>query len=413
MRTTHVLPFALAALSSLASAQGPYNLVGITRTGPFLVQQDSATCAFENRCNVPLPGATQRWAGGTAYDASRGGVWVSNGAQLMLLGAEDCAVLCPPSTFPGVAASEVLTGLAMNESTGVLFALTSQGRLIRAHNTCPPTFIDACNTGLSPTNSAATSGLAVDEALGLLFFSYSDFATHQSRIAYSTLLAPCQLLGSRAVGPCSPATPYNAVTGLAVDWCQSILYLTDGHRVQGWQYTYNPFTQAISYTVSQCCSGPSVLGDPMVGLCVRPPLARSVGQSCRSGLCPPCPMDHRTITDPTVGNPNLRLGLENAPGQSFAWLIIGGGPCAPAPTIFPLCGPILAGGGAPPVLTLGPQLTGTGLGCSGSADWTLQVPMSSVFCGTVWSSQVAVLCPSAILPGTSLSNCLTWRLTGS
>ena len=124
-------------------------------------------------------------------------------------------------------------------------------------------------------------------------------------------------------------------------------------------------------------------------------------------------MVHGLVNDPNVGNAAFALGLQGAPASSLAWCIVGVGPCGPGTTVYPLCGPVYT----PGILgTIGPVFTTFGLGCSGSAQFALPLPLIPSLCGSIVSSQCAILCPgtSTTMPfGTSLSNCITFLLQGT
>jgi hypothetical protein len=62
--------------------------------------------------------------------------------------------------------------------------------------------------------------------------------------------------------------------------------------------------------------------------------------------------------------------------------------------------------------TLGPALSGGGVGCSGSANFPMALPSAVGLAGIVLSSQCVVLCSSPVGFGTSVSNCLSFELQG-
>jgi len=415
MQTASAFLPVLAALSvaGTALAQTPTNLIGLTRNIPIVRQEDPFACVNTARCFPPLPPTVGPFVGGTGYDAGNGGVWVSDGVSLALVQdtINNCNVLCGPLPVPTPSPNFLCTGLAVTESNSLLWVLDTGGNITQLRTTCPPTQVRLCRTGLLATATTSTTGLAVDDQRGLVFFSQVDTSTGQSRIHISTVANPCQIFQTTPVTPCPTGAAFGTVTGLAVDWCNGILWMTDGLNTQGWNYAYNPATPAVSFVPSVCCNS-STGNDPFVGLCVRPPKAQPFGASCANGACPPCPMVHGQVTDALVGNPNFVLDLQQAPAGSLAYLLVGAGPCTPGPVFPPLCGPVNIGGGTP-VLVLGPVPTGGGVGCGGGAQWVLNVPMAASFCGTTWSSQAIVLCPSVGPISTSVSNCLTWNLTGS
>lgn len=404
--------FPLSAAVVLLAASLPsqsHDLIGLTRTIPLVRQEDPFNCVNTTRCAAPVSPVIPPFAGGTAYDAANGGVWISDGKQLLRVDG-NCNIQCPPST-PPIGTNLVVTGLAVSETTGTLW-LTDSGNIISELTTaCPPTGIRRCATGIPTSPTASLTGIAVDDKNRLVFTAHADFATGASLVMVSSMATPCQILSRTQVGPCSTGAAFGPVTGLAVDWCKQILFLTDGVTTQGWQYTWVPATPSVTFAPVLCCTV-SPANDPYVGLCIRPAPPNPFGQPCANGPCPACPMVHGAVTDPLVGNPSFVVDLQQAPQNALAWLIVGAGPCAPGPVIPPLCGPVHIGGGAA-VLALGPNLTGGGAACSGAAKWNLKIPLAPTLCGTTWSSQAVVLCPSRVGFGTSLSNCLTWTLLGS
>ena len=101
------------------------------------------------------------------------------------------------------------------------------------------------------------------------------------------------------------------------------------------------------------------------------------------------------------------------PGQPI-WLILGGGPCAVGPTVYPLCGPLLIGLDIGRPLVAGPFWpVGDGTdGCTGRVRVPLSVPMSHL-CVTELSSQFIQLCLGPYGLGTAAINCVTSRLGGT
>jgi hypothetical protein len=267
-----------------------------------------------------------------------------------------------------------------------------------------------CQTGLVlQAPMQATSGLAVDEGLRLVFISYPDFATNTNWIIVSALNAPCQMFQRLQLQVC-PGLVFNAITGLGVDWGRRILYATDGMTTVALRYM--PVAGGIAITGQNCCMIPTPVADPMIGLAVRPGRETSLGGPCANGGCLPCPMVHSLVNDSNLGNAQFRLDLQGAPSGTMAFDILGAGPCSPPGVLVPpLCGPIFL----PIVLgTLGPMPTGGTGGCTGAAVFALPLPVVPVLIGAIISSQCLVLCPSPAGPiGTSLSNCISFELQGN
>lgn len=411
-----LLPSALATLVALGAAlpaQAPDHLVGITRFTPFLRHYSPQNCAPIGQCPLPgLPGsgALPPFVGGTGWDPVRPGAWVSNG--LLLAKYDDnCAVQCPPMPVPTLGAAAFVTGIEVVEGLNQLWLIDSLGMLHSYTNTCPPNPIGVCNTGLGPNAiGQVTSGLAVDEGSGFAFVSYPAFPFGVNTIAVIPLFAPCAPTGFVQVPPC-PTTPagLGPITGLACDWGSQILYATDGNNTVALDYV--PGAVTIGIVGVTCCPAIAV-AEPLIGLAVRPGRATSHGLPCANGGCAPCPMNHTLLNDPLLGNAQFRLGLASAQPNVFAFCLIGGGPCTNVGVVTPpLCGPIWT---VPYLGYLGVNATGGGFAvCDGATTFNLPLPVNPALANQVFSSQCLTICFTAAGFGTSLSNCLSWRLQGS
>ncbi len=407
--TTLMTALALPFLTTGLAAQTPDHLVGFTRAMANLRHVDHWACAPLGQCPVPMPGAMAfpLYAGGTAWDPVTSGAWVTNGLLLAKIG-DNCLMQCPPMPIPTLPPNAFATGLEVVESQNQLLILDSLGNLHTYTNTCPPNPMGVCNTGLVPGPvQMFTSGLAVDEGQGLVFFSHCDFATGANFIAVSLLAAPCNVLCRFPVQPC--AALFGTITGLAVNWARRTLYATDGINTMALQYLWNG--QCVNIVNVNCCAMPGPVADPMIGLAVRPGRATAVGAPCANGVCPACPMNHSLGNDPNLGNAFFRLSLDQAPSGSLAWCLIGTGPCAlPGTLVPPLCGPIYA---TPVLGSLGPNPTGGGGGCTGATNFAFPLPLAPGLAGWTLSSQCIALCVAGGAIGTSVSNCLSWTLQGN
>jgi hypothetical protein len=403
----------VAPCTPVARAQAPDHLVGITRVSASLRHHDHATCTSTQCTPAGFPGAGNLPGGGTAWDPTTGGAWITNGTVLAKVD-DACNYQCAPMPLPMIG-NAVVTGLEVVESRRRLLMIDSAGFLHQFTLECPPQHLSSCQTGLGPVITMhVTSGLAVDEGLGLVFVSVSDYANNDSAIAVIELNNLCQVVQRVPIQGCpASTTPFGAFTGLAVDWCRRVIYATDGHRTMAIRYAPMAIP-GIAVTGIHCCNAPVISVDPMVGLAVRPGRETTLGDSCANGVCPNCPMRHSLGNDPNVGNGAFRLDLTGAPAGSLAWDIIGVGACSlPGRNVRPLCGPVFIGQllGA-----LGPEPTGgvSGSVCGGDAAFRLPLPLLPDLCGMVVSSQCAVLCASLTgAIGTSLSNCISFELQGN
>lgn len=406
-----LLPF----LAVPALAQVPAHLVGLTRANSAL-RTTGADCVPVNiGCQTGLPATVEPWAGGTAYDSQSGQVWVSNGAVVARVNARSCAVTCGPWQAP--VGNGVVTGLEVLETQNQLLVLDSTGVLntLSLGGSCGgPQLISSCSTGLPRVGQRATSGLAADEALGLVFYTYTDFASGDNTLLVATFANPCLPIFRGPLPDCG-LQAFGAARGLAVESCRHVLYVTDGFRVMSLRYLYNPTVPAIQFAPPQCCPNLSTVGDPYVGLALRPSPGVPVGPSCTNGSCRNCPTTHTLLTGATVGNPNLLFALEQAQDNTLTWLALGAGHCRPGPIYPPLCGPVLVNTMAPPAIAGPFPVSGAGP-CGASAVIVVSVPADPSFCGSDWSSQFLSLCPgiSSVFPlGTAMSNCLNFTIIGS
>jgi hypothetical protein len=122
-------------------------------------------------------------------------------------------------------------------------------------------------------------------------------------------------------------------------------------------------------------------------------------------------MQHTLDNDPALGSVDFRLALAGAPAGSFAWCLIGQGPClVPGVTAAPFCGPVHT---VPLLGSLGAVPTG-GIGvCDGAALFGLALPANPSLAGVVFSSQCLALCFGGGVFGVAQSNCLSWELQGN
>ena len=404
-------PFAFSLLlAATAAAQGSDHLAGVTRNAPFLRQVDHDACALLGQCGLPgMPAASAlpTFVGGTAWDPVSGGAWVSTG---LLLGRYDdtCAPTCAPAAIPTLAANAFVTGLEVVTDRDELWILDSTGALHQYTNACPPMPMGVCNTGLPlVAGQQATTGLAVDEANGIVFVAYPDFPSATNTIVVSDLAAPCVAISQFTLPLCAGAG-FGTVRGLACDWGKSVLYATDGVRTLAVPYTYA--APNVTPLAPTCCPG-NPGADPMIGLAVRPGGATTTGAPCASGSCNACPMQHRLGNDPVLGNADFRLRLDGAPAGSFAWCLIGAGPCfVPGVAAAPFCGPVHT---VPFLGSLGANPTGGTAACDGMAAFDLALPADPTLAGAVFSSQCLTLCFGGGVFGVAQSNCRSWALQGN
>ncbi|GAB4137950.1 MAG: hypothetical protein Fur0037_03380 [Planctomycetota bacterium] len=404
--------FGAILLATPLVAQTPNHLIGLTRTAPALMQYDQHNCQVLQRChpvNFPNSIGLPPEAGGTAWDPVTRGAWITNGHMLAKVD-DQCNYQCPPMLLPFPTANQVATGLEVAESMRSLFVIDNRGLLYQFTLTCQPVQVSVCQTGLSGS-TFTTSGIAIDEGLGLVFISYVDFVSNVNWITVSPLSAPCQIMQRIQVMPCPVGTtPFGAITGLCVDWARGILYATDGTNSSAMHYVPSP-TGGIQIVRSTCCSITMPNLDPLVGLAVWPGRETPFGQPCNNGSCPSCPSVFVLGNDPNLGNGAFYLELQQAPIGMATWAILGFGPCTPPGLLIrPLCGPLYTNiylGSIGPVPTLGMWP------CGGTAQFHLPLPVIPSLAGTVINATAVGLCTATITFGTTVSNCLSFELQGS
>ena len=404
----------LAAAAAAAAVQGlpaqtPVRLVGITDTTPLLVVQDPATCNA-TRCPPGFaPALAHPAAGGTAHDSRSGSVWVSNGALLARFEL-DCKASCPAVPAPSlIGPNAFVTGLACNERQGILFMTQHPPAITTLKATCPVPQGTTCRPTYVPTGHVI-GGAATSDLLDLLFVSTSDFsaAAGPSNMVYVSRQGdPCNAFCRFEVKTCGTAAAIGPITGLAFDDCKRVLYATDGMRTAAMHFDL----ASCAVRPLQCCPNPA--GERLIGLCLVPSKATSLGKSCNARPCPACPaMAHVTNGDPALGNVAFALQLQDAPANAQAIMLLNVGPCtAPGVLSPPLCAPLLV----PPAgwAVVGPLGTGGVGGCTGSASIGLPIPLNASLCGWTLSSQYLVVCSSPVGVGFGTSNCLSWTISGS
>jgi hypothetical protein len=401
---------ALGCVSAPTISQSPQRLIGLTSATPLVITQDMGNCAVAQCPPFGFPPVAVPFAGGTAHDGITRGTWISDGFLIAKVDARNqCTFQCPPMPMPNTAPGNEVTGLAFNEITKTLW-VTDRSGIIRWYNAagCPLTLVSRC---IPPIPAGAVlTGCATDDVGDLLFYSIVIPGTPGGIVYVARQTAPCQPfcripLNQCLLGPLSP------LTGLAFDSCKQTLWATDGKLTVGGVYALSP-TGACTFSEVQCCINTS--GEPLAGLCILPSTERPLGPNCTRPPCPACPnMQHVLGGEPIVGNPAFSLDLINAPNNSNAYLVFNVGPCtAPGTPIGIFCAPLLVPL-VPPPLVGGPFATGAGAGCTGGVVFNLPVPANIAICGAVFSSQYIGLCPGAALPGTFVSNCISFMVTAS
>ncbi len=394
--------------AAVAGAQTTPGVIGVTSTAPLVVEQDPGTCATSTCSPTGLSPRLLPYEGGTAYDASAGGVWVAtSGPEIAQYDPDTCATLCPP-TVPAGAAWGHVTGLATDERSGTLYLSDEMNRIYTLDAACPPAVTGGCLAAVPVGH--LIGGLAVDDVRRRLFYSTSDFTTFPgmpplNTIWVSTLGDYCSPFCSFSIPSCGP-TSLGQITGLGFDACTSHLWVTDGTTTIG---LLLPATgMPCSPTLTHCCSlglGAEEFG----GLCFKPSRATVFGTPCATGTCATCPTPmHLTFGDPTLGNPDFAVYVDGAPSGSAAYMMLNFGDCTSGLPVPVFCGALHVPLSSPPI-TVGPfPVSGFPGGC-GAEGVLLPIPLDLGMCGLPVCSQWLGLC------GTSswMSNALGWTVSSS
>lgn len=403
---------AVAAPIALAvglCAQTTPELIGVTAATPFVRTRDMAVCRESTCAPLGFPAmAAHPAAGGTAYDPTRGGVWISNGTMVACTSPDDCRYLCPPALLAGSRA--FVSGLAVDEIRTRLW-LTDTANEIHAYELrCPLTLpLTSCTASVPARHTIG--GIATADVEGLVIWSSSDFsgtAPPGNVLHVAPMARPCTPTCSTPLPGCG-LSAMGPIHGVAYDQCSRMVWVTDGFKTLGLVLD----TRTCALTPTHCCTPTTT--EPFIGLCVKPSRATVSGRACVHPACGPCTPTTSigTAGDPAIGNAAFTVTLSGAPLATTAWLMLSlGGPCvspgAPAPA--PFCGLIVVDLSIPPIV-VGPVTT-TGLAaCTGSAAMRVSVPASLGLCGLHGCAQWIGICAAGA--GGVLSPGLSFALSGT
>jgi hypothetical protein len=337
-------------------------------------------------------------------------IWDTDGVELIGVSATSsppCRIVCPAFPVP-VVAGALATGLAFDEGRDALWMIDTGPNLsllrLTATSRCPAP-ASRCNLATVIPTTHQPGGLAFSERRQLLFYSSSSFATPGANIVYVAPVAtPCEpscritVFSSFGCG----GAPLGPITGLAYDDCADRLNLTDGRVVV--RATFVPACGVINL---QCC--PAALVAAYYGLCLETDHPVAKGKPCQASACAPCPaMQLSAVGDPSLGNSQFGLRLDNGPTGGLAFVLLDGGACG-AGAAF-LCG-LYYPAALPPALILGPTVLGGAGACGGNATQPLPIPMDPTLCGVNLCTQAITLCMPAL--GLGLTNAIDLRITDS
>ncbi|MCB9868744.1 MAG: hypothetical protein H6837_02750 [Planctomycetes bacterium] len=416
------------AVAAQSTAYGGSLAGNLSPSGPAVsitglaYRQDIASCGAAVRIGstLSMPLTTQG-GGGSAYDAARQGLWISDGRSITLKdiasGNESCRFT---ATLTG-GTNNVVTGLAHNNRQRQLIQLevfpTSSGNsmALRFYDTtqCPPKVLPTTCAIPLPTVSApgTARGLAYDELRDLIFYSVS--LTTSSGIVNSVSYVPMPIacigqatsFGLPSLVPCGGADA--AVSGLAYDACSKILFVTEGSAVL--RMDLSNLAAPKNLNASTPCCKLNVPRQLWASLTYIPrSTVNSVGNSCAVLGCATCnAMALEVAGDLILGNPALELTLTAAPANATASLFMSIGralvPGIPVPGLCGLVHTPIAG--SMPIL-LGSFSTGGSGGCSGGLRLPAPVPVDPGLCDVYLTAQVWVQCSG----GGGLTNALELRV---
>ena len=227
------LVLAALAVASPLLAQTKPNLIGLTRNVPMILSQDYSTCAV-TRCLPVMPNslALPAYAGGTACDATNGGVWVTNGLVIGEFDPDACRTLCTPFPIPGMSPNVVATGLAYNENTAQMFVSDSQNNIHVFKIACGAmTQLSSCQTWPVSAGNPTIGGIATSDARGFVLYAgslWSGAPNNTLFIAKQT--SPCAYFCKISVPSCGPVV-LGPITGVAYDDCKDVCWCTDGQKI--------------------------------------------------------------------------------------------------------------------------------------------------------------------------------------
>ncbi len=392
------------------------------------------TQAVDNNCAAAKKvGNSLAWAfngGGTAYDAARQAVWVSDGQQIALQQLSNGQTSCQfNATLSGTyGKSNFVSGLAHCNKRKELIQLemvvgsSSNSVVLRFYDTsaCPPKLLKTtCSFAIPNTNTPGVGhGLAYDEARDLIFFtmSGSGFAGWTSTVHYINYAVAC-LTGKTSTfsvplfSTCQGTNSW--VTGMAYNPCTKILYLTEGNAVLKLDISNLSSPKNLNATTA-CCTL-NLTRKSWAGLAIVPgSVVQSVGSSCLGSGCPSCTSMKLDFTggDLALGNRDLAIQITGAPAGGTAGFYLSLGKCqTPGFSLPGLCGAVHTPISSTQPLFIGNFSLGTGSGCTGSLKLGTAVPSNASLCGVSICSQFLIRCPQGGLAA-GLTNALEFSVGG-
>ncbi len=400
---------------------------GISIRGELYTQAIDKNCAIPRRSGVGLAMAIR--GGGTAYDAARNAVWVSDGRQIALQQIAGAKVSCQFSaTLSGTGGSYFVSGLAHCNKRKQLIQMemvlgkSSNSLVLRFYDTksCPPKLLNTkCTFAIPKTNTAGVAhGLAYDEARDLIFFtmSGSGIVGWTTSVNYINYTIAC--LGT--VKPKSFPVPLfstcgganTAVKGLAYNSCSQVLYVTEGTVTM--KLNVKDLTKPVNLSGKSCCKF-NVQRKAWQGLAIVPSSpVKSVGTSCLNQGCPSCTTMKLGFTggELALGNQDLAVQITGAPAGGYAGFYLSVGSCqSPGVSLSGLCGAIHTPITAGQPIFIGTFPLSSGSGCTGTVKLPAPMPSNHSLCNKTICSQFLIRCPAGGLAA-GLTHALEFSVGG-
>lgn len=407
MRILVLAATTVLALSASVAAQTAVGgrLIGFSGSGFAFTPSISR----QQLCQPMAPGCAtgittaRNWAGGAAYNATKGSLWLTQGTRMEERDVATCDLLCSTPAILTLGAGSVASGLAFSEARDEMYQLeTVPGRAavsIRHMRSCPANVLSVCSIAL-PTSRHVAGAVALDEQNGLLFYASSVFTpggAPANTILVARLADPCTIICRFNAPDCSSGSPLGPIVAAAYDECSGLLYLSDGVKtaslIRG--------AATCGFQAVACCPI-GISGASWFGFDIEPVHPRVVGSSCVGNNCRNCPNQSLVARgDPAIGNPAFGIDGVNLPAGATFFLGLSAGGCN-APGLPISCGFYHLG--APAIFLPGAAVGG--VGCSGQVNTNIPIPANYSLCGLKLCAQGYVFCASPAGPGLSILNAL-------
>ena len=203
MRHAYALQLLLLAIAGVPTlaAQTPVELIGMTDQAPALVvRRDRATCAAST-CATTWGAIGGQPIGGSAYDATRAAVWVSEGALVQAVDPTTCATVCPPHSLPAL--QTPVTGLAIQDAMGLLVVSDASNTISQYRLQCPiQQRVSQCAVLLPLGHQIG--GIATDDVADLVIYATSNTSglPANNTVVIAPRSDPCTPICSFAVPTC-------------------------------------------------------------------------------------------------------------------------------------------------------------------------------------------------------------------